>query len=177
MKHEMVIGGTGMLREACIGIAKAGCHLSVVARDHEKMDQLESLLLEESSLNKVFVDYHKTQNFIHSMEEAMKEHGPVSLVICWIHSTAPNATQAVIDTLSKTSVPFSLFHIIGSGREPAEVKASLHIPKSMKYQIVQLGWVMEKYHTRWLTHKEISEGVLRAVACEDEYCYVGDIGH
>ena len=69
--------------------------------------------------------------------------------------------------------PFRLVHVKGSRRyfedEP------IRIPSQCNYQKVFLGFVMEESGSRWLTHGEIANGVIKQIETDEEMGIIGQI--
>ncbi|KHE68837.1 short-chain dehydrogenase [Halobacillus sp. BBL2006] len=175
MKHALIIGGSGMLTDCCVALAAQGYHLSVVARNEEKMNRLEKKIKPLGKMTKLLVDYTDNEKLRTSIQQTVEGHGPVTLVVSWIHSTAPEAPQTVMDEVSKSEVPFRYFHILGSSSDPIAIKESLSSQPQGHYRSIVLGFVREKDRSRWLTHPEISEGVMEAIEQDEPLYYVGVI--
>ncbi|WP_400242173.1 hypothetical protein AB3U99_14995 [Niallia sp. JL1B1071] len=67
------------------------------------------------------------------------------------------------DDVSKGGHEWRLFHITGSSSYLSKIKKELTIPQNCSYHQIQLGFILEKNYSRWLTHKEISAGVIEAI--------------
>ncbi|MGI8314271.1 short-chain dehydrogenase [Halobacillus mangrovi] len=175
MKHALIIGGTGMLSDCCVQLAKQGYQLSIVARNEEKMDRIKKKIDPVSKMTKLLVDYTEEDKLQTAIRKAIQIHGPVSLVVSWIHSTAPKAAQVLIDEVALSEKPFRFFHILGSSSDPIAYKESLSLPSQGHYRTVLLGFVKEKGGSRWLTHSEISNGVAEAIEQDEPFCTVGEV--
>ncbi|ARI77864.1 short-chain dehydrogenase [Halobacillus mangrovi] len=175
MKHALIIGGTGMLSNCCVQLAKQGYHLSILARNEEKMDSLKKKIDPISKMTKLLVDYTAEDKLRTAIRKAIQTHGPVSLVVSWIHSTAPEAPQVVIDEVSASGEPFRFFHILGSSSDPVAYKEALSLPSQGHYRTVLLGFFKEKEGSRWLTHGEISNGVGDAIEKDEPFYTVGEV--
>lgn len=131
--HALVVGGTGMLREATLTLAQA-------------------------------------------LRRAVGHYGPIQLAVCWIHSSAPEALQTVAAELGRSGEPCRLFHVRGSAAaDPTRLPrpALDELPPTVSYRQVILGFQIEGNRSRWLTHREISQGVLQAIEDDAEYRAVG----
>ncbi|GLV14955.1 hypothetical protein Heshes_26400 [Alicyclobacillus hesperidum] len=106
---------------------------------------------------------------------ATRQLGPIELVMFWIHSDATDAFQVVADEiLTQAENPWWLFHVRGSSAhlnpDPPPV------PPVCLYRQVVLGFVLEPDMTsRWLTHQEISDGVIQAIQNDWERSVVGTL--
>ncbi len=147
--HALVIGGTGMLAEVCLHLAREGYSVSVIGRTLSKFKRLKV----ESPPNSIFpliADYD-TDDVYEEINKAIRERGPFDLIISW----TPNYSLLErICEMNLREAPFRLFHVKGSRRyfedEP------IQIPSLCKYRKVFLGFVMEDSGSRWLTHEEIA---------------------
>ena len=66
-------------------------------------------------------------------------------------------------------------HILGSSSDLKKVKREAILPKNCSYHQVQLGFFIEGNHSRWLTHKEISDGVIEAIEKRKKILTIGQI--
>ena len=81
--------------------------------------------------------------------------------MCWIRSSEPRALRIVADVLAEGG---RLVHVLGSAAAFDEVSVDdLETRPRLAYQQVVLGSVREGGGSRWLSHEEISAGVLAAV--------------
>lgn len=166
--HALVIGGTGMLAGVCLQLARECYSVSVIGRTLSKFKRLQ----DESPPNSIFplvVDYD-TDDVYDFLNEAIQERGPFDLIISW----TPNysALERICE-MNPGDTLFRLFHVKGSGRyfedEP------IHIPILCKYRKVYLGFVMDENGSRWLTHSEIANGVIKQIGKDEEVGIIGQI--
>ena len=57
---------------------------------------------------------------------------------------------------------WELYHVLGSSSNLDEMLRKVPVPPECAYHQVQLGFVVEGSRSRWLTHDEISNGVIDA---------------
>lgn len=179
MSHVLVVGGTGMLREVVLHLAAEGNRVSVIAR---RTTGLRGLELEASrlsgSVNPISLDYRNSAKLREELAKGDSLYGPASLAICWIHSEAVEAPFVVAGVISRGPSCCRFFEILGSaasqlarlGRDRSS--EFRHFPNLLYRQII-LGFVIEPGGSRWLSHEEISEGVLNAVRSDRELSIVG----
>lgn len=176
-QHALVVGGTGMLRRVALFLADQGYTVSVVAR---QMNRLISLVKSASNSRGVIVpisvDYRHDRWVVEALRDSIARHGPISLAVCWIHSTAPNALRTVGETIAATTSCCRLFHVRGSAAtNPARflslLPTWLQVHPQLHYRQVILGFVVEDDRSRWLTHDEIARGVMTAMK-EDAAQYI-----
>lgn len=179
--HAVVIGGTGMLRRVSLYLAEQGHIVSVIARSRER---LESLVRAASpfpgNVNPLALDYRENERLVKELRGAVERYGPVELAVCWIHSVAPDALRLTVETLSASASSLCVVHVRGSasanpasgGPRPPEWMRKF---PSVRYRQAILGFVVEGGRSRWLTHEEISDGVISAIAKGAETAIVGTV--
>lgn len=175
VKHALVIGGTGMLSGVSLWLIDNGYHVSIIARDAEKMKQLQKEASSSSQVTPLLVDYRNNDKLIEKLKLTIKQNGEINIVVAWIHSIAENALQSIISEVSKESNSWELFHILGSGSNLEEIKKKLAAPSSIAYYQVQLGFKTAGSQSRWLTHREISEGVIENIKKKKQVLIVGQV--
>ena len=167
MAHVLVIGGTGMLADVCISLCTQGYTVSVVGRDALRHEDLKQRLgSRKALLNPVIVDYTDLALMSQYLAEAVSKFGSPVMIISWIHSYAQSA-HAIIARLVKNS-RCDYFHVRGSidPRQLAVKGSTQELMESfpaVQYHLVILGFIADAKDFRWLTHNEISKGVLEAV--------------
>ena len=167
-KHALVIGGTGMLKNACVALARKGFAVSIIGRTTSKFQSLIS----ESPPNSIFpivADYNKEDVF-DVVRTAMSRRGPFELIVSW----SPNyKAVARICALNQGIEKFCLFQVKGSRRyfedEP------IHLPANCHGRKVFLGFILENGQSRWLTHDEISNGVIYQIETNQTNGIIGQI--
>ena len=172
LKHALVIGGTGMLARASVWLSENGYHVSVIGRNAEKMQ----VLLDENPtrMTPVMVDYTNLVELVDQLRRIQNEHGPIELVVAWIHSTGQHVLPCLIESFSH-SQPWKLFQVSGSSSNLQEIKDRLAIPTHVSYHQIQLGFKTESGISRWLTHAEISNGVIQSILEEKPEQVIGII--
>lgn len=174
MKHTLVIGGTGMLSDVSIWLAEQGDHVSVIGRNHEKMQSLASRFTNKDHLTPMLVDYTKTNELAEKLRRIQEKHGDIERVVAWIHSNGENVIPCLQESLSRET-EWDLFHINGSRSNLEEIKQKLKILPNMNYFQIQLGFILEKDDSRWLTNEEISTGIIEAIKKKDAKYLVGTL--
>lgn len=168
--HTLVVGGTGMLAGVTRWLAEQGHIVSVVSRRAKTFGHVSYRKL----LNAIAVDYRDAEPLRHRIAEAIAAYGPIELAVFWIHSDAQEAFGITADEISNhAEIPWRLFHVRGSA-------AHLHpelpqVPTNCLYRQVVLGFVAEETGSRWLTHDEISGGVIDAIRSDREQSVVGTL--
>ncbi len=137
--HAVVVGGTGMLAPAARELAARGHTLTSVARRHADLGP---------GVTSMELDYGDTETLREALARATASRGPIELAVGWIHTDAPEAPGAIAEALA----PGARFvQVFGTRVWPLE-----RVPVHVVRRQVLLGSV----DGRWLTHEEISAGVL-----------------
>lgn len=170
-----------MLRGASLYLAEQGYTVSVIGR---RMTRLSSLVEAASGApGQIFpvpLDYRDDGQLRASLQESMERHGPITLAVCWIHSTAPNALAIVGETVGSHTNFCRFFHVRGSAaanpaRSNPRQPAWLEEHPQLHYREVILGFIVENGASRWLAHEEISGGVITAIEEDAAYHIVGTV--
>ncbi len=191
--HALVVGGTGMLAAATLALARDYRVVSVIARNRDRLQDLAARLHrppggEQAAgggpwsgiINPIALDYRDTAALRAALQDAVRQHGPIELAVCWIHRTAPAAPAVVAAFTGTPERPGRFFHVQGSvAADPARAepgqRAALEQAGPILYREVILGFVIEEGRSRWLTHREISEGVLEAIRADRPRFIVGTV--
>lgn len=178
--HCLVVGGTGMLREVCLWLARRGHTVSVVGRRKRRLETLvsrsEGL---DGEINPLTVDYRDTEDLRARLAEAAEEHGPFRIAVCWIHSQSPEALSAVAEIVASPDDPCQLVRVRASATadpaRPDVLTRSLEKLPGLRYGEVILGFVTEAGQQRWLDDEEISGAVIAAVRAGSKRMVVGEV--
>lgn len=177
MKHVLIIGGTGMLKQASVWLNAQGYHISVIARGKERLAELGTALSYQDHYTPIILDYREDDRLRATIQEIQAKHGPIHQVVSWISTAAPQALKIVLEEVSKANRDsFHLVHVLGSRSNLEEVKKHLAPPPNCHYCQVKLGFVIEGNSSRWLTHDEISAGVIQGIQTSRPITIVGTLG-
>ncbi len=173
--HTLVVGGTGMLSEVSMWLVEQGYTVSVIGRRFERLNTLVSQTGPYAILlNRIVVDYRVSTDLQGGIDNAIAHYGPVDLAVYWIHSDAPDAFRVIADKISHhAGNPWKLFHVRGSATHLEARTPS--VPDNCLYRQVILGFVLEGKGSRWLTHGEISGGVIKAILQDEKQSVVGTL--
>ncbi|MEI3614975.1 short-chain dehydrogenase [Pseudogracilibacillus sp. SO30301A] len=97
------------------------------------------------------------------------------MVVAWIHSTAPDALGIIAKEVSGSEKIWELFHVLGSSTDLNKIKRGVTMPKGCIYYQIRLGFVIKDNRSRWLTNKEISDGVIASIKKRNKIRTVGQI--
>jgi molybdopterin-guanine dinucleotide biosynthesis protein A len=151
--HALVVGGTGMLAPAAQALGERGHVVTCLAR---RVVELGAGVTVEP------LDYRDDDALRGALARATASRGPIELAVCWIHTDAPTAPGIVADALAPGA---RLVQVFGTRVWPL-ADPPLHVA----YRQVLLG----SRGGRWLTHEEISTGVLKAMDADRAVAVVGD---
>jgi molybdopterin-guanine dinucleotide biosynthesis protein A len=150
--HALVVGATGMLAELTRGLAGRGHRVTSMARRASAPGE---------GVTPVAQDYREADGLSAALSRAVEERGAIELAVCWIHTDAPAAPRIVADALAPGA---RLVQVFGTRVSPLD-----DVPLHVAYRQVLLGSI----DGRWLTHDEISSGVLEAVDADRPVTVVG----
>jgi molybdopterin-guanine dinucleotide biosynthesis protein A len=160
--HALVVGGTGMLAALTRSLAERGHVVTSVARRATlPPDNARNTVL-QGRIAPLALDYRDGAHLRAGLARAVAERGPIELAVCWIHTDAPDAPRIVAEALAPGA---RLVQVFGTRTWPLE-----HVPVHVAYRQVLLG----SGGHRWLTHEEISAGVLAAVDADMPVRVVGE---
>jgi hypothetical protein len=170
MPHALVIGATGMLKDASVHLLEKFDTVSAIARSPGSFVELKKDSGNFAGrLNPLIVDYTDYAGLINSLLNAVSSYGEITLALSWVHSNAPLApvlSAKVINDTSSTLCDF--YEVLGSSyadpKNEFETRDK-HFEKftNIIYHKIILGFVAEGGRTRWLTNSEISGGVISSI--------------
>jgi NAD(P)-dependent dehydrogenase (short-subunit alcohol dehydrogenase family) len=178
--HALVIGGTGMLRAVCLGLAAQGVATSVVARGQRALDALRADAAHlPSAIHPIQADYTDLAALEAALRDAIRRRGPLSRAVCWVHGDdAPALTLTA--GLAAHPGGCDLLHVLGSAaadptRLGAPLADRLRALPGLRYRRAILGFCPQPQGARWLTDAEIAAGVLDAVHNEQDTTVIGAV--
>jgi NAD(P)-dependent dehydrogenase (short-subunit alcohol dehydrogenase family) len=175
--HVLVFGGTGMLAQTTGWIAEHAKHTVAFGRNKQRLNGLAKKY-GQYGLEARELDYTNTEALRKAIKVTYTEYGKIDLVVSWIHSTAPDAIPEIKKQLSKLQKnhQWTLVVVKGSSSHLARITDSeMDIPDNCFLKEVQLGFKYNGVSSRWLTHQEISEGVIKAIREDKKNSVVGTL--
>ncbi|PGL37354.1 short-chain dehydrogenase [Bacillus cereus] len=171
--HALVIGGTGMLKRVSVWLCEQGFHVSIIGRDEERLENVKRASITPENITCLPIDYHNDDDLKLSMKSTIDRNGPITLVVAWIHSSAKHALSLICKELEFSSEPYSLFHILGS--KASRMTMQKIGGRLCRYHRIILGFIIEDTYGRWLTHEEISDGVIKGIESKYDEWIVGRV--
>ncbi|SET51994.1 hypothetical protein SAMN05216389_11385 [Oceanobacillus limi] len=171
--YALVIGGTGMLERVCHWLVEQGYFVFVINRNREKFDTMKSRNPNPEQLLPLTVDYHEEEQLLQKVSSAFEKYGVPDLVVSWIHSSAPHALPLILNQFKSRNKTWKLLHVQGSSS--FFVKENTPVPENCQYRRIYLGFVIEDNVSRWLTHDEIANGVIKVIQNDYQETIVGTL--
>ena len=159
MRRALVVGGTGMLSGVVAELVRDGWQVVVPSRRYAPIP----LDLPESAGDPqaiwIEADWSMPESFAERADRALG--GKAELLVAWVHDAyREDVLAAVAPLLAEDAV---VVEVRGAAAaQPHSGRPEPSLPEH-DTQLVVLGFVRDGEGTRWLTHREISEGVLDAV--------------
>lgn len=175
MNHALVIGGSGMLAGASLWLAQEGYRVTVIGRNPQKLKRLTD---QHSNLFGVSANYRHADDFARQLDKIMREQGAARLVVAWIHDDQERVIRQTAEAIERAGGPghsWSLYHVLGSSSNLDELMLTVPVPENCAYHQIQLGFVIEGGRSRWLTHQEISGGVIECIKTGSKRHLVGTL--
>lgn len=179
-QHTLVIGGSGMLANCTIGLSRVSQAVSVVGREARRLLAVGDRC--HGAFEPLAVDYRNSAKLTEAVDTAIRRHGPIDLVVAWIHLDAPEASGAVAALAMESNSAVIYVDVVGSAfadpAAPGRLRARQKLIQETgveDYRSVVLGYVAEPSGSRWLSNEEISSGVLAAVVSESRSMVVGAV--
>ncbi|MDC3415208.1 short-chain dehydrogenase [Terrihalobacillus insolitus] len=168
-KHALVIGGTGMLKDVSLWLTNEGFIVSIIGRSKSKHLDLVNKASHPELINSLMVDYNNHSLLEEGIRDAIGKHGPIALVVSWTPSLP--SLEIANNIISEQSRKWKFFQIKGSRRYFND--DSLNISSSCEHRSIYLGFVIENNHSRWLTNREIAQGVIKSVIDDSKQSIIG----
>jgi NAD(P)-dependent dehydrogenase (short-subunit alcohol dehydrogenase family) len=169
-----------MLAALSRGLADRGDQVSVIGRDHSRLEALAASVTGAGAVRPISVDYRDQLDLRHALDDAIRTFGPVTKTVCWVHEeVAPDAAVWIAGQVTGIFV-----HVLGSASaNPArpEILAGWRARmakanRDLVYRQAVLGFKVGLLGaSRWLTNSEISNGVAAALNNTAELTIVGTV--
>lgn len=184
MAHILVVGATGMLYDVCLHFCNNANTVTVIARNQKRLNRLD-LNAEgmAGSINPISLDYADYEHLKNELRKSITIHGSVELAVCWIHtSKAPDAPRLIAETINEnnSTTRCKYYQLFSSATadpslEKKDISNDFESFYNIEFRTILLGFIVEAKTSRWLTDKEISEGVIAAVANDNKESIIGTV--
>lgn len=174
---DLIIGGTGMLAGVTTSLLASGREVTVLSRGRLPIDWLVG---GENKARHLKIDYSSHRRLDDALLSETTDHGSFDRSICWVHS----AHEQEVCSLVAARTAGLFLHIMGSSaKDPANPDRISRWQDRFKrqhpaldYRIVVLGFIRERRQAaRWLTHREICEGVMASLVTSAPVQIVGTV--
>ena len=149
------------------------CNSNVVliSREASKFKSKHSL-----TSNVIPIDFDYCKQKLDSILNKLNEYKPFDKVILWIHDSGEQFRQSLISFLLKQhNENVLIFSVMGSS-SCSPIAEKDPFLENKQYKAIYLGWKKKNANnSRWLTNKEISDGVLQAIQEQNKTFIVGQI--
>ncbi|HHG86120.1 MAG TPA: hypothetical protein ENJ82_15330 [Bacteroidetes bacterium] len=181
MAHVLVVGGTGMLKKVSLFLAAHDNVVSVIART--KSDLLALKKEAETfigRINPLQLNYRDQEALTTQLETAIQTHGPLTMVVNWMHAHALESATAIAEILNRTSPICRYFQILPTiGGDDQSDHAYYNDPfahlNKVLYRKVILGFIIEQGMSRWLSKAEIGDGIIDVLQNDKRDVVIGTL--
>lgn len=149
-------------------LCEKGFHVSIIGRDEVKLENVKRESAAPERITCLSLDYHNNDDVKLAIKSTIERNGPITVVVAWIHASAKGTLSLICRELDLLSETYNVFHILSSkaSRMPAQKIGGTRC----SYHRIILGFILEDSYGRWLTHEEISDGVIKGIESNcDEY--------
>jgi hypothetical protein len=161
--RALILGGTGMLAGCASALVAEGWHVVLPSRRYAPFPaESEDTAGNGSSERKaLWVEANWDEPAELATRAAKALDGTANLLVAWVHGTARSSVLRAVAPLLAPGAPVVEVH--GSASANPVGGCPDPVLDDHPTQQVVLGYVSDAGRTRWLTHQEISDGVLDAV--------------
>lgn len=169
--NALVIGGTGMLRHAVHELVGRGSRVIAVSRNPDRAAPPQT---SPGEFFPVAADWADPKSLVDAIAAATDERR-AELVVVWVHTPY---RAALMRELERVVAPDAIVvQVWGSAAQDPRgylTTERVELPGRTSRDVF-LGYVIRESGARWLTHREISEGVLHAIDQPEATHTVGQI--
>lgn len=165
--HILIIGGTGMLAGAALHLAGVGHRVSIIGRSKEKFDLLQAQT--EFPIYPLLADYRE-EGVYDLVQHAIAARSFFDVIINWCPEFHVLERIAGLNAKAEAC---TVLQVKGSRRFFSD--EAVVLPGNCRSSEVFLGYILERDESRWLTHEEISLGVIDALVKEKKRSIIGQI--
>lgn len=172
--HVLIVGGTGMLFEASLSLARNCRVLTSIARTERSLRRLDAAIGKAGCVHHMCaIDWSRPDAFVQRVTEHLREEGDADLVLAWLHDDHLGPRLAT--TLAPACGTCAFFQVRGSAAANPANWLEANLPTSIDYHQIVLGFRIDGGSSRWLRDDEISAGVLAAIEHPRDVAVVGTV--
>jgi len=171
-----------MLKQASITLAANAKVVTSIARTEASLQALDDKMPDSCAHHMLALDWHDPVHFLNTIAQHVAQIGTPELTLAWLHddSVGPMLAQTVAQANLDPDSPYHFFQVRGSAAAaPSQnldaLFTGIELPSNLRYHQIILGYVREGDRSRWLTHDEISQGVLDAIQGDRDVAIVGTV--
>lgn len=148
--HVVIIGGTGMLSAAARHIVRDNV-VTLLSRTPQTIAQ-------DIGATAIPMDWWDTQSVQQAVDTLLRMP-PANVLISWIHDARLSCLPLFEKTLTQSGRSIRI-HGSAAGDPAMGIHADPAASPHIVRQDIVLGWMRGRAGKRWLTHQEISDGLL-----------------
>ena len=169
MQNALIVGGTGMLSGLAKRFLDDYYQVFVIGRDPAKFVAMEQQAGDRVEyLTCMALDYHELARLGDWVAHLQLMHGPLDKVVAWVHGDAKPVLDVVAREVEQyRQSSWDLYHVLPIAASIEDPSISIDMAFG-RYRKIVLGYVEEDKKTRWLTHREIVDGVYDALNQSDD---------
>lgn len=178
--HALVIGGTGMLREATLELATHFNVVSVIARNSFRLNGLwEEAESVGVRVNPVQLDYRELDHLQEALDQVLHDFGEVTLVLAWIKNKADESISHLARTLNAQENRVAFYDLLTDidyeeiDSDEDEREDLFDELSNIDYRQIILGVKSVEDVPKWFSNEEISAGVIEAIRLKQDTYRLG----
>ena len=176
MKHIIIIGGTGMLQDVAGYYTAQDYYVTVLARNADRLYALKKKFIKHpGKIIPIAQDYRDWKTSVQKIKDVIEMTGPVEIAVLWIHDAGGIFSGKLKELLLTQNTFTKVYQLLGSASAHPKTLSNIEWKRRFpeRYREIYLGYVRNERSTRWLTDKEISEGVIRAIQMDESSSTIG----
>ena len=173
MRHAWIAGGTGMLADATIAVAREHDTTTLFSRNPARF----SANISPGSLSRCPVDFRDPAATERALTETLETTGPCTTALLWVHSVGEESLRLIFSRLRESSPQARVVWVMGSAAADPSLDLESRVAEmgasDLDLRVAILGFESSGGRSRWLTDKEISAGAIAAWRSDARVTTVG----
>jgi NAD(P)-dependent dehydrogenase (short-subunit alcohol dehydrogenase family) len=167
-----------MLSAATTELAKRFATVTVVARSTRSLEAIAQRIAAFTTCHVLKLDWSDHAGFLQALSKHVRQTGHPDFVLAWLHHEY--LAVDLVEVLRFSPMDLRFVHVLSSSAaNPAgsasELRQKFSTLPGVVYQQVVLGFVVGAGGSRWLTHSEICDGILKAINTGATFTIVGSV--